>query len=61
MTPSFSSSPGDPQRRDVFGVNSIRAFSMERVQKLNSAHPLLFLSPMSNRDSRNIMRSSKCN
>jgi hypothetical protein len=60
MTPSFSSSPTGPHGEDVSGVNSIRAFLMERVQPFNSA-PFLFLSGMSNRDSRNIMRSSKCN
>ncbi len=60
MTPSFSSSPRGPQDVDVSGANSIRAFSMERVQQSNSAHPL-FLSRLSNRYSPTMMRSSKCN
>jgi hypothetical protein len=59
MTPSFSL-PKGPHILDVSGVNSIRAFSMERVQQPDSAHPL-FLSPMSNRYSPRRMRSSKCN
>jgi hypothetical protein len=43
MTPSFSSAPGGPHDLDVSGVNSIQAFSMERVQQPDSA--ILYFCP----------------
>jgi hypothetical protein len=41
MTPSFPIAPRGPRDFGVSGVNSIRIFSLERVQQPDSAHPYI--------------------